>query len=47
LLDQGRQVRMLDAGLTLQPDRVGLVEKLKRSQPEESHPAPVNRLREG
>jgi choline dehydrogenase-like flavoprotein len=30
---------MLDAGLTLEPDRVGLVEKLKHSQPEEWTPA--------
>ncbi len=39
LLDAGRRVRMLDAGLTLEPDRVGLVEKLKRSRPEEWTPA--------
>jgi choline dehydrogenase-like flavoprotein len=30
---------MLDAGLTLEPDRVGLVEKLKHSRPEEWTPA--------
>jgi len=35
LLDQGRRVRMLDAGLTLEPERMGLVEKLKGSRPEE------------
>jgi choline dehydrogenase-like flavoprotein len=39
LLDAGRRVRMLDAGLTLEPDRVGLVEKLKRSGPEDWTPA--------
>ena len=39
LLDAGRRVRMLDAGLTLEPDREGLVEKLKRSRPEEWTPA--------
>ena len=39
LLDAGRRVRMLDAGLTLEPDRVGLVEKLKHSRPEEWTPA--------
>ena len=30
---------MLDAGLTLDPDRVGMVEKLKHSRPEEWTPA--------
>ena len=39
LLDAGRRVRMLDAGLTLEPDRVSLVEKLKRSHREEWTPA--------
>lgn len=39
LLDAGRRVRMLDAGLTLEPDRVDLVEKLKRSGPEDWTPA--------
>jgi hypothetical protein len=39
LLDAGWRVRMLDAGLTLEPERVGLVEKLKGSQPEEWAPA--------
>ena len=29
LLDAGRRVRMLDAGLTLEPNRAGLVERLK------------------
>ena len=33
LLDAGRRVRMLDAGLTLEPDRTGLVEKLKIAEP--------------
>jgi hypothetical protein len=35
LLDQGRQVTMLDAGVTLEPERLGLVEKLKSSRPEQ------------
>jgi choline dehydrogenase-like flavoprotein len=39
LLDGGQQVRMLDAGLTLEAERIGLVEKLKRSQPEGWTPA--------
>src|ERR1035441_7445745 len=38
LLDAGRRVRMLDAGLTLEPERGGLVEKLKRGGPEEWTP---------
>jgi hypothetical protein len=39
LLDAGRRVRMLDAGLTLEPGRVGLVDRLKRARPEEWAPA--------
>ncbi len=39
LLDAGRRVRMLDAGLTLEPDRAALVEKLKGRRPEEWTPA--------
>ena len=39
LLDSGRRVQMLDAGLTLEPERVGLVEKLKGSRPEQWTPA--------
>jgi len=35
LLDAGRRVRMLDAGLTLEPERVGLVEKLRHRRPGE------------
>jgi hypothetical protein len=35
LLDQGRQVAMLDAGVTLEPERFGLIEKLKSSRPEQ------------
>ena len=35
LLDQGRQVTMLDAGVTLEPERLGLVEKLKSRRPEQ------------
>ena len=38
LLDAGRRVQMLDAGITLEPDRVGLVERLKRRQPKEWTP---------
>jgi choline dehydrogenase-like flavoprotein len=38
LLDQGRQVRMLDAGLTLEPERLSLVDKLKRRRPEDWTP---------
>ena len=33
LLDQGRQVTMLDAGVTLEPERLGLVEALKGRLP--------------
>src|ERR1017187_18456 len=47
LLDGGRRVRMLDAGLTLEPDRAGLVEKLKRSQPEQWTPADVAAFQAG
>jgi len=39
LLDAGRRVRMLDAGVTLEADRVGLVEKLKQTRPEGWAPA--------
>ncbi len=39
LLDAGRRVRMLDAGLTLEADHMRLVETLKRSRPEEWVPA--------
>jgi len=35
LLDAGRQVRMLDAGLTVEPDRLSLVERLRLKRPEE------------
>ena len=35
LLDAGRRVRMLDAGLTLELDRLVLVEHLNRARPEE------------
>jgi len=41
LLGAGKQVRMLDAGLTLEAEREGLVGKLRRSQPEEW--APIKR----
>lgn len=41
LLDQGRQVVMLDAGVTLEPERLGLVEKLKSREPAEWNPADV------
>jgi choline dehydrogenase-like flavoprotein len=47
LLDAGRRVRMLDAGLTLEPDRAGLVEKLKRSRPEQWTPADVAAFQAG
>ena len=39
LLERGQRVRMLDGGLTLEADRIGLVEKLKRSRPEDWTPA--------
>lgn len=39
LLDAGRRVRMMDGGLTLESERLGLVEKLKHSRPEEWTPA--------
>jgi len=35
LLDQGRQVTMLDPGVTLEPERLALVEKLKSCRPEQ------------
>ena len=35
LIERGRSVRMLDVGLTLEPERAALVEKLKNSQPEQ------------
>jgi len=35
LLDQGESVRMLDAGLVLEPERAALVEQLKRGRPDE------------
>ena len=38
LLDQGRQVTMLDAGVTLEPERLGLVERLKGRLPGEWTP---------
>jgi hypothetical protein len=34
LLNKGRRVRMLDPGVTLEPEKTGLVEKLKSSSPE-------------
>jgi choline dehydrogenase-like flavoprotein len=39
LLDRGQQVRMLDGGLTIEADRLGLVDKLKRTQPKDWTPA--------
>jgi hypothetical protein len=39
LLAAGRRVRMLDAGLTLEPERAGLVEQLKARPPEAWTPA--------
>jgi choline dehydrogenase-like flavoprotein len=39
LLDAGRRVRMLDAGLTLEPERAALVERLKAKPPEAWTPA--------
>ena len=47
LLDAGRRVQMLDAGLTLEPERVGLVEKLKGSRPEQWNPADVSAYQAG
>ncbi len=47
LLDAGRRVRMLDAGLTLEPDRMGRVEKLKHSRPEEWTPADLAAYKAG
>ena len=38
LLDQGRQVTMLDAGVTLEPERLGMVEALKGRLPGEWTP---------
>ena len=38
LLDTGQRVRMLDAGLTLEPERAVLVEKLKSQRPEQWTP---------
>src|SRR5437899_3360288 len=35
LLVRGKKVHLLDAGVTLEPERVKLVEKLRRNQPEE------------
>ena len=35
LLDRGLRVQLLDGGLTLEPERRGLVEKLQRLRPEE------------
>jgi choline dehydrogenase-like flavoprotein len=39
LLDRGRRVHMLDGGLTLEAERLGLVEKLKRTPPADWTPA--------
>jgi choline dehydrogenase-like flavoprotein len=39
LLDRGRQVTMLDVGMTLEPERLRLVEKLRASPPEQWSPA--------
>jgi ferredoxin len=35
LLDRGKSVRMVDAGITLEPERLPLVEKLRATQPED------------
>src|ERR1035438_3927341 len=35
VLDAGRRGRVLDGGVTLEADRMGLVERLKRAQPEQ------------
>src|SRR6266478_6654487 len=35
LLDRGLEVRMLDAGLTLEPERLALVQRIKERAPEE------------
>ena len=47
LLDQGKNVRMLDAGITLEPERLPLVEKLKRTGPENWTPNDLARYQEG
>ncbi len=39
LLDAGRRVTMLDAGLTVEPERLASVEKLKLKRPEDWTPA--------
>jgi len=47
LLDAGRRVRMLDAGLTLEAERAGLVERLKHGRPEEWTPADLAAFQAG
>lgn len=41
LLNGGRRVHMLDAGVTLEPEKTGLVEKLGSTSPEKWSPADV------
>ncbi len=47
LLDAGRRVRMLDAGLTLEADRLGPVEKLRQKRPEEWTPVDMAAYQSG
>ncbi len=47
LLDAGRRVRMLDAGLTLEPERAGLVESLKQHRPEDWAPSDLTAYQAG
>src|SRR2546421_5778713 len=46
-LERGRQVRMLDAGICLEPERASLVEAMRRSSPTEWRPEQLARLKEG
>src|SRR5262245_3150008 len=39
LLDRGREVLLLDAGLTLEPERARLVDRLRSQSPEQWSPA--------
>src|SRR5215472_17796622 len=47
LLDQGKHVRMLDAGITLEPERLPLVEKFRQTPPEHWMPEDLARYQAG
>src|SRR2546429_452498 len=46
-LESRQQVRMLEAGICLEPERARLVETMSQSSPADWHPKQLTRLKEG